>query len=193
MKKLYHTFFLPLLLFGALLLPPKVLAQPVVNYTSGNNILLTLEGVAQPYNFTSSDLLVFYNRQTQKLECRLNLANLLPASDTLPATMAYEVLYGAKYPELFFSIAVPIEKINSRMPYPQTINSQISIMLQGVTNETVAAIQFSPDENAIIFGTTLNLLLENFQASIPAKYLPLLTGRLGLTIRSARWARPPTR
>lgn len=192
MNKFYGKTFLFLLLLS-LSFVGSLQAQTNRNYTSGNSITVSLEGVSRPYVFTSRELLVNYNRQTQQLECILNLANLVPASDSLPATMAYEVLYGAKYPELYFTIDVPLEKVSAGTPYPQLLNSRVSIRMQGVTNETIAAIQFAPDENTLIFGTTINLALPDFKASIPARYLPLLTGRVGLTIQSARWTRPPSR
>lgn len=186
-KLLPHTLYLLVILFC---LPgQRASAQTNTTYTSDNTILITLEGIKQPYVFTSNNLLVQYNQSTRKLECILDVSTLIPASDTaaLPA-MAYEVLYGAKYPELYLEIDMPSDQVSGRGMNRESVSRVTTIRLQGVSNETVIPVVFTPDNQALLFSTNFDLWLDNFQASIPVKYAPLLTGRLFITIRNARWA-----
>jgi len=186
-KLLLHTLYLLIIL---LFLPGKPInAQTNTAYTSGNTILATLEGITKPFVFTSDQLLVQYNQNTRKLECILNVATLLPVSDTAaPPAMAYEVLYGAKYPELYFEIDMSSDQVSSPNLDRESILLPAKIRLQGVANETVIPVIISPDKQSLLFSTNFDLWLDSFQAIIPVKYTPLLTGRLFITIRSARWA-----
>ena len=162
-------------------------AQAQRPYTSNNYITVVLESPNGRYEFKSPELLVRYNRMTDQLECSVLINSLLPTSDTVPPGMAYEVLYGAKFPELTFLIDVPEEIISSAKPYPEPLRQRTYITLQGITNQTRIPVVFAPDRNSLSFGTNFDLFLDNFQASIPARYVPVLTGRLLINISNARW------
>lgn len=162
-------------------------AQARRPYTSNNYITIVLESPNGRYEFKSQDLLVRYNRLTDQLECSVMINSLAPTSDTIPAGMAYEVLYGAKFPEFAFQIDVPEEIISSGKPYPEPLTQRTYITLQGITNQTRIPVVFAPDRNRLSFGTNFDLQLDNFQASIPVRYIPVLTGRLLINISNARW------
>ncbi|MDX5418607.1 MAG: hypothetical protein LPK14_04460 [Hymenobacteraceae bacterium] len=169
------------------------LAQTRATYTSTNKVMITLDGVTQPYTYASDELLVRYNRNTQKLECIINVATLHPANDSVPPTMAYDVFFGAKYPDMLIEIDAPVQKINARNLYSETLSKKAAIGLQGVTNQTVIPVMFTPDRNTLLFSTSFDLMLDNFEATIPVKYYPLLTGRIVVTINNARWIGLETR
>ena len=179
---LYITF-----LFVLLLTIVDARAQTRRSYTANNYITVVLESPNGRYEFKSPSLLVRYNRLTDQLECSVLINSLLPTSDTIPTTMAYEVLYGSKFPELNFEIDVPEEIINSERPYSEPLNQRTYITLQGITNQTRVPVVFAPDKNRLSFGTNFDLMLDNFQASIPVRYMPVLTGRLLINISNARW------
>ena len=101
--------------------------------------------------------------------------------------MAYEVLFGAKYPELLISIAAPEAQLNAAVFVPATMNRTTTIVLQGINNETVVPIAILSDKNSFYFSTNFDLNLESFQASLPIKYLPVLTGRVLVSIDKAYW------
>ncbi|MER2998278.1 hypothetical protein [Pontibacter populi] len=162
-------------------------AQTRTSYTANNYITIVLESPNGRYEFKSPSLLVRYNRLTDQLECSVLINSLLPTSDTVPPTMAYDVLYGAKFPEFTFEIDVPEDIISSERPYPEPLNQRTYITLQGITNQTRVPVVFAPDRNRLSFGTNFDLMLDNFEASIPVRYLPILTGRLLINISNARW------
>ncbi|HEY4651475.1 MAG TPA: hypothetical protein VIG72_08670 [Pontibacter sp.] len=191
---MYAKILLPFLGFLLLFVGsgyPPAQAQTRQPFTGRNLITVTLEGAKGRYEFRSQDLLVRYNRATEQLECSVLVNSLLPASDTIPAGMVYDVLYGARFPEFTFVIDVPKEIVNGGRTYAEPIRRRTSITLQGTTNEKNIAVVFAPEKNRITFGTDFDLVLANFQASIPAHYLPVLTGRLLITISNARWVDKP--
>ncbi|WP_161887972.1 hypothetical protein [Pontibacter russatus] len=180
-----RIFFFALLssLFGA-----QAIAQDEREpYTGNNTILIAFEGQGQRYEFKSEQMLVRHNRDRHTLECVVPVATLVPLNDTIPPAMAYEVLFGAKYPELLISIAAPEEQLNAAVFVPSTTNRTTTIVLQGINNETVVPIAILSDKNSFYFSTNFDLNLENFQASLPVKYLPVLTGRVLVSIDKAYW------
>jgi hypothetical protein len=160
-----------------------------MSYTGNNRILVTLEGVGQRYEFISEHLLVRHNKDTQRLECILPVSSLVPLNDTIPAAMAYEVLFGAKYPEMLIGIEAPVQQFSGGRFEPATItmNRSTSIRLQGVNNDTIIPVAFLPDRNTLYFSTNFELMLDNYRASMPVKYLPVLTGRVLVSIERAHW------
>lgn len=156
-------------------------------FTGNNTIIVALEGVGQRYEFISNQLLVRHNKETHALECVLPVASLVPLSNTTPPAMAYEVLFGAKYPELLISIATPELQAGAGRFDPALKDRTTSINLQGVNNETVIPIAFLEDNNTLYFSTSFDLMLDNFKASLPVKYLPFLTGRVLFSIDKAYW------
>ena len=174
------------------LLCPLICTQAIAQdesepYTGNNTIIVAFEGQGQRYEFKSDQMLVRHNKDRHTLECVVPVATLVPLSDTIPTGMAYEVLFGAKYPELLISIAAPEEQLNAAVFVPATMSRTTSIVLQGVNNETVVPIAILSDKNSFYFSTNFDLNLENFQASLPVKYLPVLTGRVLLSIDKAFW------
>lgn len=158
------------------------------NYTGNNTIMVSLEGLDQRYEFISKQMLVRLNKKTQTIECVLPVASLLPVRAGIPPAMAYEVLFGAKYPELVISIWLPTRNAGTTSLTPFNEDRTASITLQGVNNETVIPVAVLPDaDQAVYFSTNFDLMLDNFEASLPAKYLPLLTGRVMLSINKAYW------
>lgn len=186
MKNDIIPFFLLLLLlpfFGT-----QVLAQAEREpYTGNNTILVALEGIGQRYEFVSNQLLVRHNKATNRLECILPVATLVPLNPTVPPAMAYEVLFGAKYPELYIMIEAPEQQANTGRFTPANRGRTTSINLQGVNNETTIPVAFLPENNTFYFSTNFDLMLSNFQASMPVKYVPLLTGRVLFSIERAQW------
>lgn len=166
-------------------------AQTQQPFTGKNIITVVLESPDGRYEFQSRDLLVRYNRSTEQLECSVLINSLRPVSDTIPANMAYDVLYGAKFPELAFLIDVPKDMISSTRTFGEPQNQRTTITLQGNTNQQKIPVVFAPDKNTISFGTNFELMLDSFEASVPARYLPILTGRLLININNARWVEQP--
>jgi hypothetical protein len=168
-------------------------AQSEGNFTGDNRVFLTLDGITRPYTFTSDQLLVRYNKTTQKVECILDIATLYPTEVGTPPTMAYDVLFGAKYPELTLLIDAPVEKLNAKNLYSEILEKKSTISFQGVSNQTTVPVAFTPDKNSFIFSTNFDLMLDDFEASVPIKYMPFLTGRMVITVRNAKWVNLKTR
>lgn len=187
MKK--HKIFILLLLLLLPLFSLKVLAQEERQpYTGNNTILVALEGIGQRYEFVSNQLLVRHNKTTNRLECILPVATLVPLNPAVPPAMAYEVLFGAKYPELYIAIEAPTQQArDGKLFTPANRGRTTSINLQGVNNETTIPVAFLPEKNTYYFSTNFDLMLSNFQASMPVKYVPLLTGRVLFSIERAQW------
>ncbi len=183
-KFILSFFFLVVVILG---LSSHSEAQSRQPYTSSNYITIVLESPYGRYEFKSEQLLVRYNRLTEQLECSVLINSLLPTSDTIPPAMAYDVLYGAKFPEFIFQIDVPDDIINSGKPYPEPLRQRTYITLQGITNQTRIPVVFAPDRNTLTFGTNFDVMLDNFQASIPVRYTRILTGRVLINISNARW------
>jgi len=186
MKKYIQHIILLLLLYP-LFYQPASAQNERAPYTGNNTIIVALEGIKHRYEFISNQLLVRHNEETHALECVLPIASLVPLNDTIPPGMAYEVLFGAKYPELLISIAAPEPQVSTGRYSPGTTERTTSINMQGVNNETVIPIAFLTDKNTFYFSTNFDLMLGNFQASVPVKYLPLLTGRVLFSIDKAYW------
>lgn len=186
MKKNLSYLFLILLLLPLSSL--QCLAQEIREpYTGNNTIMVVLEGIGQRYEFISNQLLVRHNKNTHRLECVLPVASLVPLNDTTPPAMAYEVLFGAKYPELYIMIEAPEQPAGTGRFTPANRGRTTSINLQGVNNETIIPVAFQPEKNTFYFSTNFDLMLNNFQASMPVKYVPLLTGRVLFSIERAQW------
>lgn len=161
--------------------------QEQTTYTGSNRVIIALEGQTNRYEFFSQQMIVRHNRATQKLECIIPVATLLPMNDTIPADMAFEVLFGAKYPQLYLNIDAPQQSISAGNLTPEIVRRTISIVLQGVNNESAIPVAFTSENNSLYFSTNFDLMLDNFQASLPVKYLPQLTGRMQISIDRARW------
>lgn len=185
--KIYIQHILLFLLLCPLLCLPANAQDERSPYTGNNTIIIAFEGLGKRYEFVSNQMLVRHNKERHTLECVLPVASLMPLSDTIPPAMAYEVLFGSKYPELVISIAAPVEQSSTGQFNPSSTNRTTTIILQGVNNETVIPIAILSDKNSFYFSTNFDLELENFQASLPIKYLPLLTGRVLFSIDRAYW------
>ncbi|MFD3001008.1 hypothetical protein ACFS7Z_11585 [Pontibacter toksunensis] len=186
MKNNIKRLFLLLLLLP--LLSTEVQAQEEHEpYTGNNTIVVALEGIGQRYEFVSNQLLVRHNKTTNRLECILPISTLIPLDPAVPPAMAYEVLFGAKYPELYIMIEAPEQQVNTGRYTPLNRGRTTSINLQGVNNETTIPVAFLPENNTFYFSTNFDLMLSNFQASMPVKYVPLLTGRVLFSIERAQW------
>ncbi|WP_139307873.1 hypothetical protein [Pontibacter flavimaris] len=183
LRLLYLLLLLPLLLSA----PDVVGQRNRTPYTGSNRVLLTLDGHSAPYEFVSDQMLVRYNKDLQQLECVLSLETLVPLQDTIPQNMAFDVLFGARYPQLYITMAAPERQINAGNLGSETIRRKTAVQLQSVTRDLVVPISFSPESSSLYFSTTLDLWLSDFQASLPVAYLPLLTGRVTITIDRARW------
>lgn len=185
-KKLYFPYLVLLLLLSVVCIQAKAQQEPSP-YTGSNRIIIAFEGPTSRYEFVSQQMLVRHNQATQKLECIIPVATLLPLNDTIPEDMAFEVLFGAKYPQLYLNIDAPQQKISAGNITPEIIRRTISIDLQGVNNESAIPVAFTSENNSLYFSTNFDLMLDNFQASMPVKYLPQLTGRMQISIERARW------
>ncbi|MDX5417917.1 MAG: YceI family protein [Hymenobacteraceae bacterium] len=162
--------------------------QSRIPYTSNNTILISMEGEKGTYDFSSGKMLVRYNENTHKLECLLPISNLLPANDSTPIAMAQDVFFASRYPDIYFEIVAPVEKINAGNRARQTIDSRIFINIQGINREMVTPVTFTPDRNMITFSGNFEIMLQDMRLKVPARYTTMLTGRILFTIRSARWA-----
>jgi hypothetical protein len=167
--------------------------QTRIPYTSNNNILISLEGPKGTYEFSSGMLLVRYNENTRRVECLLPLSNLLPTNDSTPAVMVQDVFFTSRYPDIYIEIDAPVEKINSGNRSRQSLNTRLYINIQGITREMVTPVTFTPDQNTISFSSSFDIMLQEMRLKVPARYTPLLTGRILFTIHNARWADLKTR
>lgn len=175
-------------LFALLLAVQAQGQQHQIPYTANNSIQINLEGERSTYDFASSKMLVRYDQTTRKLECLLPIENLLPANDSSPVAMIRDVFFASRYPELFIEIEAPVEQINAGNRNRQTFNSRVFINIQGIVKEMVVPVTFTPDRNMITFSTSIDLMLQDLRLRVPARYTTQLTGRMLITIRSARWA-----
>jgi hypothetical protein len=187
MEKNLRLLYLLLLLTLLLSAPEAAGQRNRTPYTGSNRVLLTLDGHAAPYEFVSDQMLVRYNKDLQQLECVLSLETLVPLQDTIPQNMAFDVLFGARYPQLYITMAAPEQQINAGNLGSETFRRKAVVQLQSITRDVVVPISFSPESSSLYFSTTLDLWLSDFQASLPVAYLPLLTGRVTITIDRARW------
>ena len=186
--KIYIPHVILLALLYPLLCLQALAQEERTPYTGNNSIIVALEGVDQRYEFISNQLLVRHNKVRNTLECILPIATLVPLNDTTPSAMAYEVLFGAKYPELFISIAAPVQQASAGLLNPASSNRTTTILLQGVNNETVVPVAILSDKSSYYFSTNFDVMLGNFQASLPIEYLPVLTGRVLFSIDKAYWS-----
>lgn len=185
-------YILPVLFL--LMMTAQALAQQNrIPYTSNNSVFIMMEGAGGTYDFSSGKMLVRYNENTRRIECLLPLANLQPANDSTPIVMVHDVFFSSRYPDIYIEIEAPIEQINAGNRNRQTHNSRLFINIQGIIKETVVPVTFTPDRNMIIFTSTFDIMLQDMRLKVPARYTPLLTGRILFTINSARWADLNTR
>ncbi|MFD2245179.1 hypothetical protein [Pontibacter ruber] len=175
------------LLFLLMATSPFAFSQSREPFTSNNTIFITIEGFKSNYDFASKNLLVRYNKDTKKLECLLAFSSLIAANDSTPIVMAQDLFYTSRYPELYIEIEAPVEQINARNMAVNTKNSRFVMSLQGVPLEMTVPVQYTPEEQAITFSTSFDVLMERYRLSLPAKYIPRLTGRIFFTISNARW------
>ncbi|QCR21821.1 hypothetical protein [Pontibacter sp. SGAir0037] len=162
-------------------------AQTGPAFTNGNTILISIEGSERNYEFTSQSMLVRYNRNTQKLECILNISTLEAANNASPLSMIQDIFYLARFPELLIEIEAPVEKINAGNLSTETMGRRTRVFFQDVINEQILPILFTPENQALIFSTSFDMLLDQYQVQLPAKYMPMLTGRIMVSIQNARW------
>lgn len=188
MLKLLQSF---LLLFVLCVFTSQAGAQTRQQYTGSNIILLGFESNEGIIEFGSDNLQVRYIQQTQQIECRLPVSSLYPLHDEVPADMAYDVMFGSKYPELVFYIDAPDEIINGPMLSQEAELTRATVEFQGTPNETKVPVMFASDRGVIVLSTSFDLRMSHFRATLPAKYLPLLTGRILIKIRNARWLNNP--
>lgn len=186
-KQLTLIFGLLLMLFTLCICSLQANAQARQQYTGSNVILIGLESAKGIIDYRSDNLQVRYNEETQKIECRLPVNTLYALNDTVPANMAYNVLFGSKYPDVILLIDAPAEIINAPRVNAEPQLRRTTIVLQGTINETKIPVVFASDKGVINLSTNFDLSLGNFNATLPANYIPFLTGRLQVTIRNARW------
>jgi hypothetical protein len=175
------------LLFLLITLPRAAFSQTSVPYTSNNTIFITIEGFNSNYDFASKKLLVRYNKEIRKLECVLPFNTLVAANDSTPIVMAQDIFYASRFPELIVEIEAPVDRINAGDMSVSTKDSRFIMYVQGIPLEMTAPVQYTPDEKAITFSTSFDVLLERYRIVLPAKYVPRLTGRIFFTISNARW------
>ncbi|MCC9167485.1 YceI family protein [Pontibacter harenae] len=167
-------------------LPAK--AQSRTPFTNGNTTIVTVKGNTADYDYVTPELLVRYNNTTQNVECVLNVASLRPANAEAPPGLVQDVFFVSKYPEFILEFKVPAESVAANRTGVQDLNTRASITFQGITNEVLIPVHLSSDKQSIVFSTNFDMMLDNHQGSIPAKYLPVLSGRIVITIQNARWA-----
>jgi hypothetical protein len=187
MLKLLHIF----LLFFFLNLVHPATAQTRQHYTGSNIVLVGLESVDGILEFASDNLQVRYIQETKQIECRLPVATLYNLNPAISSDLAYEVLYGAKFPEIIFYINAPNEILNSPRINQDPKQSGVTIEFQGTPNETRIPVMFASEKGVIIFSSSFDFRMSHFRATIPAKYLSLLSGRVLINIRNARWLNNP--
>jgi hypothetical protein len=165
----------------------QVNAQGREQYTGSNVILIGLESAKGLLEYRSDRLQVRYNKENSKIECRLPVSSIYPLSDTIPPEMAYQVFFGSKYHEVIFFIDAPADIINSPRINTEPQMRTAYIELQGTMNEKKVPVVFASDRGVINLSTNFDIVLGNFNASIPAAYIPFLNGRIQVAIRNARW------
>lgn len=188
MNKILHLKLAVLLLAGGLsLISFKANAQSRQQYTSSNIILIGLEGANGLMEFRSDHLRVRYDKVNQRVECRLPVNSLYALNDSIPSEMAYEVLFGSKYPELVIYIDAPDEVLNAPRLTSEPQSRRATIELQATPNEKRIPVTYASDKGVITLSTNFDLRMGHFRATLPAQYASVLNGRILVTIRNARW------
>jgi len=191
MPKIILSYIFPCLLVIANFIVPEASAQIRQQYTGSNIILIGFETPEGIIDFQSEHLQVRYNKLTERLECRLPVNSLYPLHDSIPEDMAYEVLFGSKYPEMVFWIETP-EAVQSEPSFTEEpVPTTVTIEFQGTPNQKKVPVVFASEEGYIILSTTFDMRMSHFRATVPAQYAPLLSGRLLIKIRNARWINNP--
>lgn len=186
-KRFKFIGFLMLMFLSISTYKSTVYAQTRELYTSENFVMISFEGLNGMLEYGSNDLQVRYNKATQRIECRIPVNSLFALNDTVPAELAYDVLFGAKYPDLLVFIDATSQIVNSPNLNAEPKMQRATVELQGKPNETRIPVVFASDKGYINLSTHFDLVMGNFQATIPSKYLPFLSGRIRVTIRNARW------
>ncbi|WP_187264610.1 hypothetical protein [Pontibacter beigongshangensis] len=173
---------------GLLLLAVTTLsnAQRHVTYTNDNSIFITIEGDSSLYEYSTSEMLVRYNENTQKIECIIHVASLLPLNNYSPAVLPQDIFFAANYPELHIQIEAPEEKINAGNLYTERLDRGIGMFIQNMPVNITAPVVFTPDKRSLKLATTFELILPEYSIAIPAKYTSMLTGRVRFAIQNAR-------
>ncbi|MFT2011238.1 hypothetical protein ACMA1I_21385 [Pontibacter sp. 13R65] len=177
-----HLLITLLLLFVATITN----AQRNVTYTNDNSIFITIEGDTSLYEYSSRDMLVRYNQNTQKIECVINVASLLPLNNYSPAVIPQDIFFVANYPELLIEIEAPEEKINAGNLYTERVEKGIGLFIHNIPVNLTAPVVFTPDKRSLKLAATFELLLPDYRIAIPAKYTNMLTGRVRFAIQNAR-------
>ena len=177
------------LIFVVLVLALPAMSQTPAPFTTGNSTIVTIGGNTENYEHVSPELLVRYNQNTQNVECVLNVASLRPANLSAPLGLVQDVFFASKYPEFILEFKVPAENVTSERAGVQDLECRASVTFQGITNETVIPVQFTSNKQSLVFSSNFDIMIDNFQGSIPAKYLPILNGRITITIQNAQWTR----
>jgi len=187
MERTIPPRFLKVLVFLLIQFTFTAHAQNRQQYTGSNIIKIGFETPDGIIEFTSDHLQILYNEATRKLECRLSVNTLYTLNDTIPSDLAYEVLFGSKYPDFILIIDAPAEILNTSRINSEPQPRSTTIELQGTRNESRFPVAFASDNGVINLSTTFDIRMGHFRATIPAVYKPMLTGRLLITIRNARW------
>ncbi|TXK26976.1 hypothetical protein FVR03_21345 [Pontibacter qinzhouensis] len=131
-------------------------------------------------------MLVRYNENTKKIECIINVASLLPVNNFSPAVIPQDIFFVANYPELYIEIDAPEEKINAGNLYTERLNQSIGLSIHNTPVNLMAPVAFTPDKRSLKLATTFEVILPDHRITIPAKYSPMLTGRVRFAIQNAR-------
>ena len=170
--KIRGAILLFLIVLNALITQVNAQDQARQQYTGSNVILVGLESAKGLLEFRSDDLQVRYNKEINKIECRLAVNSLYPLNDSIPPDMADHVLFGSKYPEIVFMIDAPADIVNSPRLSAEPNNRTATIEFQGTINEKRIPVIFASDKGIINLSTSFVLVMGNFNASLPAAYIP---------------------
>lgn len=182
-----RTLLLWVLVLSTFTLYINAQAQVRQQYTGSNVILIGIESEKGLLEYRSDELQVRYNKEINKIECRLPVNTLYALNDSTPVDLAYSVLFGSKYPELVFLIDAPSDIVNAPKLNAEPNLQRATVEFQGTINETKVPVVFASDKGVINLSTSFVMVMGHFNATLPAPYIPFLNGRIHVAIRNARW------
>ncbi|WP_460879337.1 hypothetical protein [Pontibacter rugosus] len=153
MKSTLYTLYV--FLFSLLMSHFATAQNERSSFTGTNRVMVALEGPLIRYDFVSKQMFVRHNKEAQRLECVIPVVSLLPLQDSVPPAMLYNVLFGAKYPQLLIRLHVPTQSAVPNDLLSATSNLTASVQIQGVTNETRVPVTFNTIDNTLYFTTAL--------------------------------------
>jgi len=159
-------------------------------YTDKNNITVLIEGHKQHYSYTSDNLLVKLDENTNRLECILTVNTLEPNDNLSDPVIPEDVFYARKYPQFRVVMFLPKELVaanNQDFLTRKDLMVKAQLYFQGLTRDVEVPLQFTSERNYISFNTSFTFSLQDMRALMPQMYMNMLTGLIRVSIVNATW------